>query len=163
MSNTKKRIQSSIERYSAKQLKQNKPSRKNKKPEQEVVKALLSWLQMNGFHAFRVESQAAYNPNSGHYTSSFAPTGCSDILGTTPCGRSLYLEVKAPGKRSTLKNHQRDFLLEGIRRGSLACCSDSVQHFQNLYDSWLLTDERSDLLTKDLPLSKKIKTESHLL
>ena len=48
-------------------------------------------------------------------------------LGCTPDGFCAAVEFKAPGKRGTLKPHQREFLIEKIKRGAFAVCVDSVE------------------------------------
>jgi hypothetical protein len=67
-----------------------------------------------------------------------ADAGFADCVGVTPYfGVAAYIELKAPGRRSTLKPHQRDFLLGKISMGAFAVCIDSVELLSETYNEWL--------------------------
>lgn len=154
MSDIKKRVEAAMLKHHSKLLPKTTKPRRNKSPERDVVKSLLAALNSRGFHVFRVESQSSYSAASGAYTQNHAPPGCPDILGTCPEGSSVYLEVKAPGRRSTLKEHQRDFLLQCIRRGGIGVCADSVQSFFEIYQAWLNSNRDAGVLISALPQKK---------
>lgn len=135
-----------------------KPTRKNNKPEHEVKKAVMSWLVAHDFSCDVVESKAVYSEKADRYIRGQATAGFSDIVGVCPCfGVACYIELKAPGRRSTLRGHQKDFLVEKIQRQAFACVTDSIEHLEEIYFKWQAMFIRGDymgaknLLLKNLP------------
>jgi hypothetical protein len=135
-----------------------KPKRKNSKPEFELKKLVVKWLDEKSFSCDVVESKAVYCASAGRYLKGQAKAGFSDIVGVTPCrGVACYIELKAPGKLSTLKAHQRDFLIAKIEHMAFACVVDSVKSLSELYEKWcalFVTGnyiEAKKLLLKNLP------------
>lgn len=130
-----------LENYSrreAKKLAPKTPRGPNKKPEFEFKKLLRRHLEKRGFSVEVVESKAVFSEASGRYLSGQARAGFSDTCGVTPYfGVAFFVELKAPGRRGTLKVHQRDFLLGKIQMGAFACCVDSIALFDELYDEWV--------------------------
>lgn len=115
----------------------SRPSRKNNKPEFELKKKFIAWLDVNCFECDVVESKGVYNFAAGRYDHGQTKAGFSDIVGVTPYhGVACFIELKAPGKRGTLKSHQRDFLMRKIRREAFAVCTDSIEHFVEIYEVW---------------------------
>lgn len=111
--------------------------RKNQKPEFEFKKVCKRWLDENGWCCDVVESKAVYNFEAGRYDHGQAEAGFSDIVGVTPYfGVAAFIELKAPGKRSTLKQHQRDFLLKKIEAGAFAVCIDSTELLDATFRTW---------------------------
>lgn len=83
--------------------------------------------------------------------------GHSDIAGNDKHGRGVYIECKAPGKRATLKAHQREFLEKRISLGCFAACADSAEYVSELYHKFQqvgLTEQKR-LLLESLPKSRK--------
>jgi hypothetical protein len=112
--------------------------RHNKKPEFEFKKIAVNWLADNDFKMNVVESKAVYNYAAGRYDHGQTEAGFSDLVGVTPYfGVACYIELKAPGKRSTLEIHQRDFLIDKIKVGAFCCCIDSVDILNEIYLGWL--------------------------
>lgn len=138
---------------------------KNDKPEFEFKKAAKRWLTANGFKCDVVESKAVWSKAAGDYLSGQARAGFSDLVGVTPYfGVACYIELKAPGKRSTLKPHQRDFLIGKIEAGAFGVCVDSVELLESLYSAWLNIRKSkvdlcvsADYLISWLPKIKELK------
>lgn len=63
--------------------------------------------------------------------SAFSERGSSDLYGTLPGGRAIYLEAKVPGRLATLTPSQRTFLqreaLKGAVAGAVTSVSDVVE------------------------------------
>ena len=156
MNDFKSRIRASVEKHASKELGQNLPKRKNKKPERKLQGEMLAWLSARGCFVFPLESRAVYSVAAGRFLESQTRVGASDILGLTPDGLFLAVEVKARGRRSTLRDSQRIFLESVLSRGGFAVCSDSIEHLDKLYHSWLKThpSSRARLLQIDLPPAK---------
>jgi hypothetical protein len=162
MNDFKKRIQNAIEKHATNQLPKRPTGRKNNKPERQLQKQMIEALKQIGVFAFHVESKAVYSASAGAYLNSQTVVGCADILGVTPQGQFLAVEVKSPGRRSTLREAQCDFLTNVIERGGFAVCSDSLEHLLALYSEWLTTDlcSRAPLLRRDLPTARKKHNKS---
>jgi hypothetical protein len=131
--------------------------RKNQKPEADLKKLVMAWLKSNRFLCNAVESKAVYSHSAGRYISGQTDAGFSDIVGTSPFGQAVFIELKAPGRRGTLKEHQREFLLDRISCGAFAVCIDSVEDLAKVWDEWHKASDRSfakNLLANHLPVEK---------
>lgn len=152
-------IKSAMENYCKKQLDLGgkKPTRKNKKPEEEVNKDLKKWFKENDFSMHRVESKATFSKALGRYSSSETEAGFSDWAGCTPSGLGSFIEAKANGKRSTLKPHQRAFLVDKINHGAFAVCVDSVGCLIDIVNRCKGSNrvQRIELLLNHLPKQKE--------
>ncbi len=113
------------------------PRRKNEKPEFEVKKAVMGWLRANGFSCHVIESKAVFSVAAGRYMGGQTDAGVSDIFGVAPGGLAVFIELKAPGKRATLRPGQRAFLTDKIRFGSFAVCVDSVDCLREIWEKFL--------------------------
>lgn len=149
-------------RFYKKQLKPKRTKQKNSKPEFEFKKVAKRWLEDTGFSINVVESKAVWNHNAGGFIRGQTDAGFSDIVGVTPVrGVACYIELKAPGKRSTLKPHQFDFLVGKIDKFAFAICTDSLAHMEPLYNAWAnlyslgMYMEAKNLLLKDLPVKRR--------
>lgn len=138
-----------------------RPHRKNEKPEFEFAKQVDKWFQANGWVMSRVESKAVYNFASGRYDHGQTESGFSDRVGVTPYrGVAAFIELKAPGRRGTLKEHQRDFLVRQILANAFAACIDNTDALKRLYSDWRklresgAVDVARGLLVKALPVPK---------
>lgn len=150
-----------LERYFNKQAKANAPkkqTRKNKRPEKIVEKEVMEWLKANDFSCHVVESKAVFSPRAGIYLHSQAEPGMSDIVGVTPDGYGAFIELKAKDRRSSLKDHQRRFLLEKIARGAFACCVDSVEYLEKCYDKFILGHDQ----TLMLPIKREQRSDPRI-
>lgn len=77
--------------------------------------------------------------------------GFPDMCGNTPDGHSVWIEVKAPGRRNTIRPDQREFLLGKIATNCFAICCDSTQYFDRVSAEWRTSGNRKALLLKELP------------
>lgn len=140
--------------------------RSNQKPEAQLRSDILLELKKKGFLILYVESQAVFSQSAGRFVQSHLASGTSDLIGIDHEGHFLALELKAPGRISTLKDHQRDFLHSVIDRNGFACCIDSIDSFFSLYNSWLKLSsktERIELLKNALPKKRQSKQDSEPL
>jgi len=120
--------------FSKKQL--NKPRtnrKKNKAPEKEMVKQIISWSKSNGMDLDVIEASGGRN-QFGNIT---VKSGYSDISGNDKHGYAMYIEAKAAGKRNTLRANQYVFLLRKIKSGAFAVVADNVQSLSLYYYGWL--------------------------
>lgn len=158
-------VRDALRRYSQGLLDQEmrrqkrRPGRKNQRPEKDLERQVLEWAQVQGLDLHVVESKAVYSKAAGRYLRGQTASGMPDLIGTYR-GLSVWIELKAQGRRGTLKEHQFVFLLGKAKAGCFACCTDSVDHVSNLFLNWLALDESSriKLLLNDLP---KRRDSSH--
>lgn len=69
-----------------------------------------------------------------HYVAAAGPYsvhGIPDIVGVW-CGRALYIEVKAPGKRRNTTANQKRMLLQIADAGGIACVIDDLTQLQEI-------------------------------
>lgn len=110
--------------------------KKVKQTENEVKKAIKEYLEIKGFHVFRINNSGVYRGlgNDGKAKFSFAgSSGVSDLfafrLGVR--GASLWVETKATGKRPT---PEQDWFLNEINLIGEQHCgiwADSLDMFIN--------------------------------
>lgn len=155
MTDHKKRVEAAIGKWSQKQLDQNTPTkiRSNDKPEARFLLELKNYLTAKGWDMTIIEAKANYSEASGRYTSGAVAAGYPDLSGNMPDGTAVYIEVKAPGKRSTIRPAQREFLLRKIKTNCFAICCDSIEYFERVYGEWYASDSvrYQDVLEKELP------------
>lgn len=133
----KERIRQAMLVASKKALKEyQQPTRHNKKPEKEVERDCLAWMRSLGWSVEVYESKATYNPRSGRYISQSMKQGTLDTMGVTNFGIAVAVEYKAPGKLSTLRDAQREFLIKRINQYAFACVVDSVSLLQEHHKQW---------------------------
>jgi hypothetical protein len=149
--------------FSSKQTKKARTNkRKNKRPEQEVVKEIIKWGKQNGFSLDVIEASGGRNA----YGAITVKSGYSDISGCDRNGYACYLEVKARGRISTIRPNQYDFLLKKIQYGAFAGCFDNVESLNHIYFNWLNMRENGDIdrakkyLQKNLYQPKAIREEN---
>ncbi len=134
----KHRVKAAIEKYHLRQEKpQQSTKRKNDKPEVEVQKLCLEWMRSCGFDVNVIESKAVFNPSLGRYLNSQASPGMSDCIGNDKDGIAVYVEFKAPGRRSTLRENQLDFLKRKINLKCFSVVVSSHIELQEFYQKWL--------------------------
>lgn len=155
---SKQDVIGAIERYIARQTKTKSSSRKNRSPEKELVRTeLMPWLRSKGFYCHVVESKATYNESLGRYLTSQTTVGMPDIIGCDSKGLSVFVEAKAKGRLSTLRDMQREFLVEVIQRGGFGVVVDSRERLEELYSAFssLPSDLAKQYLLDQLPKKKK--------
>ena len=86
--------------------------------EQALQKKILDYLDSKGFYTVKVIS--------------CNKRGVSDILACAPDGRFWSIEVKAPGKLSTVSPLQRHNLNEVSTRDGIALATDNLDEVKNL-------------------------------
>lgn len=159
---SKESTREALYKYLDNQLKQSKPRRKNKKPEKNVQYEVEQWLEKHGFDYDIVESKAVYHEQSGRYLHGQTSSGFSDIVANDSNGLAVYIELKAPGRRSTLREKQRDFLTRKIKSNCFAVVVDSPTLLADCYNEFYeIRDKKSKEGARQYLLSllpKKRKT-----
>lgn len=165
MNDKKESVKRAIDRYMSKQLGQSKPRRKNQAPEKELERRIMPYLNGLGIFANVVESKAVYSAASGLYLSGQAVSGFPDIVGCNNSGQFVAVELKAPGRRSTIRPAQRSFLMKVISTNGFACCCDSIESFSAVYSAWIAADSamKKAVLINDLPKEKAAANDDDCL
>lgn len=123
--------------------------RRNDNPEAQFEIELRKEFVSLGFSMHKVEARAVYNYEAGRYMQGQAVKGMPDYIGCVPGGVAAFVEAKAPGRRSTLKEHQREFLLDKIKRGCFVCCVDTVVLLRHTWAQW------ENLVTTNRPIAAR--------
>ena len=158
---SKESTKAALDKFFAKAAKQATPKapRKNQKPEFTLtLTPCLLWMRESGWSVDVVEAKGVYNAQAGRYLDGQTEAGMSDIVGCTPQGIGAFVEAKAPGKLSTLRPAQREFLIDKIRCGAFAVVVDSVDRLNRLYRKWWSMSGRTEsiqFLMSELPALPK--------
>lgn len=95
--------------------------------ESQIQKTIMDYLRLNGCLVFKHRNVGIYKKSTGSYIPlSFGEKGISDIIGLTPNGRFLAIEVKMPKKKPS--NEQLEFIDKVNEKGGLAFWTDSLDN-----------------------------------
>lgn len=154
----KARVQRAMENHHKKLLKDSAPKRKNQKPERNVQDACLAWMRGLNWDVQIYEAKATFDPRSNVWRNQAMPSGTCDCMGIDDMAHAVFIEFKAPGRRSSFnspKNYkQKRFITEKIQRGAFAVVVDSVEVLQRIYFGWLELknkEQRIQFLLAELP------------
>lgn len=93
--------------------------------ERDIQKAIMDYLRLKGCLVFKHRNVGIYKQNTGKYIPlSFGEKGISDIIGLTPTGKFLAIEVKMPKKKPS--KEQLDFIDKVNEKGGLAFWADNL-------------------------------------
>lgn len=159
----KLRTQKAIERYIQKQTPSKKPRRKNGSPEKLVEKEVLAWCKQQGWSCDVVESKAVYSVRAQSFLRGQARPGFADIVGSTDEGLSVHLELKAPGRVSTVRMSQFEYLSEKIEKNCFAAVVDSAKRLESIYLEFRQSNNRKHLLRSYLPTPKEMRDDKAAL
>lgn len=125
-------------------------------PEKIVEWQVRNWARAQGFDLTVVDTAARFSTASGRYKKNMtASESLPDLIGNYKYV-SVWIELKAPGCRSSINRpksrHQRDFLIRKIQAGCFACVTDSVEHLGALWARYKASANRSQTLLEDLPI-----------
>lgn len=121
--------------------------KQNKSPEKLLEKQVLLWCRSKGWKVHVVEAKAVYSLAAGRYLNSQIAPGFSDIIGVMDNGIFVAIELKAFGRRSTLRNNQRAFLEDCINHFGFGVCVDRVELLQEYYDTWSKSPSKEYLIS----------------
>ncbi len=113
----------------------------------------MAWLKANSFSCHAIEAKAVYSFEAGRYMSGQTAPGVADIFGCSAEGVAVFIELKAPGRRCTLKEHQRAFLIAKINAGAFGVCVDSVECLAGAWSEFSHRRKMDTQLAKALLLS----------
>ena len=157
----KARVRSSLMNFLDKEAKQRdregKPTRRNKTPEKDLQSEILKDCKKHGFELYITDNSAKWDNDAGRYViSTDFESGMSDLTGDRE-GKPCYIELKAPGQRATLRDHQRAFLTRKIDRGCFAIAADSWGMILRVFAGWQMENFSKHFLKNHLPSKRKQK------
>ena len=131
---------------------QKRGSKKNAKPEKALEMLVLEWALQKGLFLHVIEAKAVYSAAAARYLRGQAEAGIPDLIGNFGAP-SVWIELKAKGRRGTLKEHQRSFLVRKVKQGCFAVCVDSVNLLDTLLNAFLNShgNDRVQMLIDSLP------------
>lgn len=116
-------------------------------PEGYIKNAILSYLSYKGYRCFVHDSVGIWDPtkkifrkrNSVHHRK-----GVSDIIGLTPTGRFIAIEVKAPKKYATVE--QKEFIQWVKDGGGIAFVARSIEDVERELSLVVENEKREGVL-----------------
>ncbi len=106
-------------------------------PTNTITTAVLNYLNLNGFYVFRVNNQGTFDPVKKLYRFNNQTKGIADIIGVTPKGRFIAVEVKGT-KTDKQSEHQKEFQLKVQRAGGLYILARSLDDIIKLIEGGVL-------------------------
>lgn len=131
-------VKAAMDRYYKRQMGDNSraPKRKNEKPEKIVERLVMAWCKKHKLDVSVVECKGVYNAKTHTFLHGMTEPGYSDLSGNNELGMAVYIELKAKGRRSTLRSKQKEFLERKIRAGCFAAVVDSPELLEEIYYNW---------------------------
>jgi len=131
-------VRDALEAYSQRMIAdtKKKKSKKNKKPEFEVVKACMLELDSLGFSMDKVEAKAVFSHKAGMYLSGPVVAGFPDACGCTPTGIGCFIEFKSWARKTMVSDGQRKFLRTKILKGCFALVVYDLDQMKKDYYKW---------------------------
>lgn len=123
------------------------PTRKNTKPEKLVEQQVLQHLRASGYFVEVVESKAVFSKSAGRFLRGQARAGFVDVVGCSPQGQFVALELKSKGRLASLRPEQREFLVQVISRGGFGACVDSVDRLDQILSAYKANPSKETLLS----------------
>jgi len=131
----KKQVNAAMVRYYQRLDRENnpKPARKNKSPERDTEAQVLSWCRQNDFHMHVVDSSRYDGFRKSLSKAQKAEVGFPDLCGNTGEGLSVWIELKAKDRRSTVSPAQRRFLEKKIEQQAFAVVVDKADRLDQYW------------------------------
>ena len=104
-------------------------------PEKIVEAEVLAACKELGLDVSVVDSGMEFTKNGGQKMSD-TEVGFSDLVGNTPDGVAVYIELKARGKIANVSQIQKRFLLRKAQAGCFAVAVDRPEVLFSLYLGW---------------------------
>lgn len=93
--------------------------------ERQIQNEILNLLNLKGVFAWHVKNGATYDRRLGVYRSNTSVKGVPDIVGVTPTGRFLAIEVKT--KTGRVSKEQKAFIERIESQGGIAFVARDIQ------------------------------------
>lgn len=107
-----------------------------KGPEKQVQKDVLKIARQLGFDLDVVDSKRVFTPSGKLSRRGNAPSGMTDLVGNCPNAVLAVIELKAPGRLSTLRASQMAWMFRKSQLGAFAVVVDSAEMFVHCWQYW---------------------------
>lgn len=126
-------------------------------PEKQVEKEVVEWLKTNAFSIDVFDSKATWSPGAKTFRKNRSLVeGCADLLGVSPEGYFVAIELKAQKKETICRIEQRRFLERKIRSNGFGIVVSSVDALSESWSSWLALRKENKLLEAQQYLLSKL-------
>lgn len=124
-------------------------------PEKIVEQQIRCWLIQNRFVVDVYDSRAVYSKKTQSYQKSQGlRVGTPDLIGCSPLGHFVALELKAENKQNVCRIEQYQFLEKMIQSNGFCLVVSDVVSLKNSWENWLkLKNENKDKEAKEYLLS----------
>jgi hypothetical protein len=159
----KKKVVQAINNYLASLDPKPTSFRKNEKPEKEVEKSVLAWCKQNGLFVSVVESKAVFSQGANRFLKGQAQSGFPDLVVLIAAGLFVAIELKAKGRRSSVRVNQYNFLKQVIQNQGFAAVVDCQEYLETLYFGFLKEADQSNrknYLMSCLPVPRELKEDN---
>lgn|SRR3990167_5835796 len=95
--------------------------------ESEIQKMILDYMRLRGIFCWKNNSVGIFKQSTGRYIK-VGIRGISDIIGITPQGRLIAVEVKRPGNHPT--HEQKSFLEQIKAKNGIGLCVHSLEELE---------------------------------
>jgi hypothetical protein len=101
--------------------------------ESEIQKSILDYLRLKRCLVFKHRNVGIFKRDTGAYIPlAFGEKGIADIIGCTPEGRFLEVEVKRPGKK--LSAEQTEFIKDVIKHNGIGIVATSIDDVMGSFE-----------------------------
>lgn len=126
-------------------------------PEKKVEQEIIQWLKANAFSVDIFDSKATWSPSAKTFRKNRSLVeGCADLLGVSPEGYFVAIELKAPKKEVVCRAEQRTFLERKIRSNGFGIVVSSVGALSESWSSWIAFRKENKLLEAQQYLLNKL-------
>lgn len=126
-------------------------------PEKQVEKEIVEWLKQNAFSIDVFDSKATWSPGAKTFRKNRSLVeGCSDLLGVSPEGYFVAIELKAPKKETVCRIEQRKFLERKILSNGFGIVVSSVHVLSESWSAWIALRKENKLLEAQKYLLNKL-------
>lgn len=124
-------------------------------PEKLVEQHIKAWLVQNRFVVHVYDSRATYSARTQSYQKSRGlAVGTPDLIGCSPQGHFVALELKSENKKHVCRIEQYQYLERMIQVNGFCLVVADVFSLQNSWENWLkLKNENKDKEAKEYLLS----------
>lgn len=124
-------------------------------PEKLVEADVLFWCLKNKWSVDVYDSKGSFSAAQKRYTKNKGmKSGTPDLIGCDDKGHAVFVELKTSKTVGSYRQDQAIFLHNKIESGAFCCVVDSAERLEFLYDCWINSEMKKQLLKSELP--KKI-------
>lgn len=126
-------------------------------PEKQVEEQIMTWLKQNAFSMDIFDSKATWSPGAKTFRKNRSLVeGCADLLGVSPEGYFVAIELKAPKKETICRVEQRRFLERKILSNGFGIVVSNADALSESWSAWLNLRKENKLIEAQKYLLDKL-------